>query len=478
MTIDVLPDNALLDIFDFYRDDRTTWIIFFLPTPWRWQTLTQVCRRWRYIVLGSPRRLDLRIVCTDKTPTRTSLNIWPPFPIAVIKPFSLEEKINVENLIAAMEHRNRISEIHIDDILGSELEKLAPVMQEPFPTLRYFHLDTLMMGLGLPETFLGGSAPCLRSLSISKTRFPSFPKFILSATHIAHLCLDDIPYSGYIFPSVMATCVAALPNLKHLHIAFESRIFDLLQTSPPPFTRAVLPALTSLYFRGNSEYFEDFLAQIDAPLLKRLGIEFLMDIHTLSPRPHNFIDRTESLGQFNHATMELSMPCIYMALRSSTLFKLDIECRRNIWPRFSSMAETFSLHLPLLHNVELLQITGGPSSVAGREDPYMSSSDWLELFQLFIAVQSLYVSENLVPFVAAALQELTGGMAVEVLPALRILSLEGLQPSGPVQDGIGSFVAARQLSDRPVAIQDWDLKARRKPRVRRPIGDRGSARVE
>jgi hypothetical protein len=86
------------------------------------------------------------------------------------------------------------------------------------------------------------------------------------------------------------------------------------------------------------------------------------------------------------------------------------------------------------------------------------NSDWLELFHLFAAVQSLYVSENLVPFVAAALQELTGGLAVEVLPALRILSLEGLQPSGPVQDGIGLFVAARQLSDCPVAIEGWDRR--------------------
>jgi len=149
--------------------------------------------------------------------------------------------------------------------------------------------------------------------------------------------------------------------------------------------------------------------------------------------------------------MELYMPFIYMTFRSPTLFKLDIDCGRYKWPRRPSITEAFSLHLPLLPHVELLQITEDPS-----EDTYMNSSDWLELFQLFTAVQSLYVSKNLVPFVAAALQELTGELAVEVLPALRILSLEGLQPSGPVQDGIRLFVAARQLSDFPVAIQGWD----------------------
>jgi hypothetical protein len=97
----------------------------------------------------------------------------------------------------------------------------------------------------------------------------------------------------------------------------------------------------------------------------------------------------------------------------------------------------------------------------------MDSLQWLELFRLFIAVQSLYVSENLVPPVAAALQELTGGMAIEVLPALHNLSLEGLEPSGHVQEDIQSFVMARQLSGRPVIVvgptlsEEYAIKAKR-----------------
>ena len=41
---------------------------------------------------------------------------------------------------------------------------------------------------------------------------------------------------------------------------------------PLPTTRAVLPALTRFPFTGLFEYFEDFVAQIDAPKLDRLGI--------------------------------------------------------------------------------------------------------------------------------------------------------------------------------------------------------------
>src|SRR6267142_4790841 len=57
--------------------------------------------------------------------------------------------------------------------------------------------------------------------------------------------------------------------------------------------------------------------------------------------------------------------------------------------------------------------------------------------------------------VAAALQELTGAWTTEVLPALRSLFLDGLEPSGPVPESIKSFVAARQLSDHPVAVQSY-----------------------
>jgi len=42
---------------------------------------------------------------------------------------------------------------------------------------------------------------------------------------------------------------------------------DLLQSSPPPLTRAALPALFDLVFSGASEYFEYFVARITTPHL-------------------------------------------------------------------------------------------------------------------------------------------------------------------------------------------------------------------
>jgi hypothetical protein len=76
----------------------------------------------------------------------------------------------------------------------------------------------------------------------------------------------------------------------------------------------------------------------------------------------------------------------------------------------------------------------------------------LEVFGFFVAVKDLCVSEKVALHVVQALQELSVERATEVLPALRNLFIEGLEPSGPVQEGIEQFVATRQLAGHPVAV--------------------------
>src|SRR5260221_5208216 len=45
-----------------------------------WQLLVHVCRRWRSLVFGSPRRLNLRLFCTPETPAKDTLAVWPALP--------------------------------------------------------------------------------------------------------------------------------------------------------------------------------------------------------------------------------------------------------------------------------------------------------------------------------------------------------------------------------------------------------------
>ena len=349
----MLPDYALLEIFHFYKDEDFSSRIPFTQV-WKWGTLTQVCRQWRRVVFGSPRRLDLRIVCTSTTPTSKLLDIWPPFPIVVSlpSPFPEVDENGVENLIAALKCRDRISEIHLFHVSGPVIEKLVPMLHGSLPVLTYFSLISTNESVpALPETFLDKFAPRLRSFRLMGIPFPSFPKSILCFTHIVHLYLAEIPSSGYISPEAMATCLTALPFLESLAIGFRSPSLHLLQSNPPTLARAALPALYGLAFSGVSEYFEDFVARIDTPRLAQLIIAFPMDLIFDIPRLRNFIDRTGGIKPFDGAAIQFSGRLISIVLGTPPLppkgpprFQLEIRCERPDW-QLSSMTQIFSQQL-------------------------------------------------------------------------------------------------------------------------------------
>jgi len=225
----------------------------------------------------------------------------------------VDEK-SVENVIAAVERHDRVSHISINNINGSALEQLAAAMQQPLPTLNDFRLESWNESVAvLPETFLGGSAPHLEMFILRGIPFPTFPKFILSSTHIHYLFLANIPHSGYISPNAMVACLAALPNLEVLSIGFQSPLSRPSQISPPPRTRIVLPALTRLSFWGVSEYFEDFVAQIDTPLLNDLDITFFMDFIFEIPRLRHFVGRAERFKPLDQAVMVFKDRAIWIS---------------------------------------------------------------------------------------------------------------------------------------------------------------------
>ena len=191
----------------------------------------------------------------------------------------------VSAVIAALEHRDRISDIHNFDPVGSSITRVILSLLEQFPALTNLHLGASfsMPSLVLPETFLGGYAPRLRSFSLHFIAFPSFPEFVLRATHIVTIHLFGMPSSEYvsISPEVVATCLAALPDLEALSIRFELPPLSPLQTTLPSMP-LLFPSLTYFLFVGVSEYLEDLIARLDTPLLDRLRIGFSTDF-TASP---------------------------------------------------------------------------------------------------------------------------------------------------------------------------------------------------
>jgi hypothetical protein len=225
------------------------------------------------------------------------LNIWPLLPIVVVWD-EYGGTMYGDNIIAALEHNNRICQLDLfDTILGSQLEDILAAMRKPFPELTCLQLKTLGAQT-IPDSFLGGSAPRLQRLVLERVPFPGLPKLLLSATHLVNLELWRIPPSGYISPDVMATCLSVLTRLESLVIGFDTPLPPFNQKSQPSLhTHTHLPVLTRMLFFGVAEYLEDFVARIDAPLLDKLEINFnprrIQIFHT--PQLTQFISRTPNL---------------------------------------------------------------------------------------------------------------------------------------------------------------------------------------
>ncbi|KAI9458044.1 hypothetical protein F5148DRAFT_1377720 [Russula earlei] len=235
VTIDMLPDEVLLEIFDFCRELSTGDLDGDLEMdgPWRWGTLwwwtfpVHVCRRWRNIIFESSRRLDLRVTC-DREPLtlmRETLDIWPPFPITLHHQHGIGIEVSFgnceEGLLAALEHQDRIAEIDISNLLDSDWEIIIAAMHKPLPALKRLIVHQYRERRTLPET-LGVSAPQLRSFSSSGFSFRALPNFVSSASDIVDLQLLRIPHSGYIAPDMVVTWLEALPKLKHFSFGFHS----------------------------------------------------------------------------------------------------------------------------------------------------------------------------------------------------------------------------------------------------------------
>ena len=264
-TIDVLPDIVLLETFELYlgKDHADGW-----------QTLVHVCRRWRSIVFASPRRLDLKLYCTQQRLVNSkTLDIWPALPI-VIFVLGMESKEVLTNVIAALRHHNRVCQIFcygIPQFQDSFLNQFAAI-DEPFPALTTLNFFTCGQNVPVfPDSFLGGSAPRLRSLDLDGILYPSMGRLLLSTTNLVRLSLRRIPHSGYIAPETIVPCLSTLPTLESLSLGFQHPRPRAHRASrhPPPLTRVVFPNLTLLYFAGDMEYSEDILSQIDTPILNQ-----------------------------------------------------------------------------------------------------------------------------------------------------------------------------------------------------------------
>ena len=470
-SIDWLPDDVLLVIFDhfcaleYHREHRRGK----KKEIEAWLPLVHVSRRWRTVVFGSPRRLNLRIFCTPETPVRFMLSVWPALPLIIgDMPLKYGSPYNpiwsstlVPNIIALIKLSNRVCQINLHGVPHPHMEEVLAAMQAPFPELTYLTLwsneETEPV---LSDSFLGGSAPHLQSLQLNRIPFPGLSKLLSSATHLASISLHDIPHTGYISPEVMVTALSALKGLRSRLLKFQSPRSCPDRESRRPFllTRSVFPVLTFIEFKGVSEYLDDLVAGIDVPQLNSLYITFFNQIVFDTPQTVRFFNRTPALKSLDKARVEFGGRAaeVHLSSRASAHGKLDVKilCGDLDW-QVSSTEQVFTSCLPFISPIEVLCIHKTPNTSLEHWPDNIENRLWLELLHPFTALKILYISKEFVPRILPALQELVGDRTTEVLPALQNLFLERREPSGTVQEGIGQFIAQRQVTSHPVVVSRW-----------------------
>jgi len=456
MTFNKLPDEVLLEIFDFYMA---------CPPSYRedaWHTLVHVCRRWRSVVFDSPHRLNLRLLCMNGRLVK-ALDIWPELPIVIhVDDHNICQPPSVTDVISMLKLHDRVCKVFIDNVPNPFLEEIATT-SEPFPTLIELELVSYKTDTPiLPDSFLGGSVPRLRSLDFWGIPFPGIGKLLLSTRDLVTLSLGFIPPSGYISPESMVVILSALTRLKSFYLSFDPPQFWAHGAGqrPPALTRVVLPALTNFDFSGSSEYLEDMVSRIEAPLecIAMAFEELVFDI----PLLRDFIGRTQILNAPHRADTSFSEFDARISLfrrKEDVDFKVlyfEILCDPSE-SQPSSLARACNLLLPTLPSLEHLGIyESGVLPLQWQHE--VELTQWMEFLRPFITVKDLVLDEQAVLSVSSALQELVGERVTEILPALQNIFLEGFQSSSPVPEGIAKFIAARELSGRPVIVHHGGKK--------------------
>jgi hypothetical protein len=465
--IDILPDNVLLEIFSFCLIETTEFSN--RRTASNWQTLVHVSQRWRRIVFGSPRRLNLNLNCSNRTPVRKNLGFWPvalPLnldytPCGIRIPLTPDDE---DNIIAALEHPKRLHHIAIDGP-RSLIRKVVAIMRKSFPALISLDLystagNLSSRSLAIPGRFLGRSAPSLQHLHLRCISFPQLPTFLLAARNLVTLKLEYMPPNWYISPEAMTGSLSALTMLTTLSISFDDEKCPqgLMRSRPDSPIRVIFAARTVFHYEGRNEYLEDFLARIDTPRLYQLKLEyFVREIQAL--QLSRFIKRTENLNtrQFTRADVifynldscfELDCP---QGNSSQAQLGLKIIDQPYLEAQVLSLTAVLA-EVALFSNVDHLFAHGDLVDTSE-----IHTTDWLPFFRLFPAVRVLRLSGGVAASIVSALEDTTEDMVTDVFPALRLIWLVECEDededvyNDPVES-IERFLSLRQLAGRPVTI--------------------------
>ena len=321
--IHILDQDSLLHIFYLCRpaildEDVTDDCLILQGGVWArerwWHKLAQVCRRWRYLVLGSAHHLRLSLVCSRGTPVAEMLENSPPFPLIIDHVYNSGDSItsitteDEEGIMLALKHRDRVRRIRLD-IPVRNMQRVIMALENEFLILEFLCIGpptkrNIGSGLMLPKSL---HAPHLRHLKLWNFAFPIGSPLLMTAVGLVALSLNWISPSAYFHPNDLVHRLSQMPQLETLGISFNYPFLyhdanrELLRI--PPTTHVALPNLRWFGFGGPSAYLEALLPFMTAPLLAKLQVMFSNEFTFHLPHLLQFLITAENMT-FSSATVK------------------------------------------------------------------------------------------------------------------------------------------------------------------------------
>ena len=451
--IHTLDNDSLLQIFSCLRlEDEENWNLRLT-----WRKLAHVCQRWRHLIFDLSSHLDMCLRLTNDSPSINTLSHLPPLLLVIdysdrTRSTAQKDEDNVRFGLQRHGHVRRV----VLRAPSSSLRMWLGQMNQHFPRLRdlsLFSSTTEEMSLALPEAL---QAPDLRRLSLHGVGLPKGLSLLSSTIALSTLTLTNMRHSCYFPPGYLVTQLQGLPRLEELSIGFAIPIplpsseGNMLPAPIPPVT---LPTLRRLTFKGVGVYLDNFVAQINTPLLERLNLTLFFELAFTLMNLTEFIHRTEgfeclvSRVIFNKDGAFIDAGSYEQ--RGIGKLTLRVNCEPLDW-QIDSATQVCSALGNVLSAVEKLTLDLDVDGMRSEWENTLDNMLWHELLLPFIGVKKLQIGSSLALELSEALQSVPEALILELLPELQEIDVQ--LENDDAKKAFSVFLNTRESFGRPVVL--------------------------
>ncbi|KAH9955681.1 hypothetical protein BC827DRAFT_1271479 [Russula dissimulans] len=470
ISVHMLDDDSLLNVFRLYRpalldkEEVSAYRMLqggqWVRERW-WYKLTRVCQRWRSLILGSTRHLDLSLVCSYGTPVAEMLAHSPSLPLTIdhLDDDHVITPGDGEGIMAALRRRDRVRRIRLV-MPALDLQKFIKDMDEEFSMLEHLFIspstnkDTRLV---LPHTF---RAPSLRHLVLFNFAFPTRPQSPTTQTGFVAPTHEPTPPYVDFNPDDFLEQLSLMPQLETLWIHIDSSVpnheVEGRAFHAPIMTPITLPNLRWFGFGGISAYLEALLPRITAPLLEKLDIMYFNLFRFSVPHLVQFMNTAENL-RLNSADLLLHEKAVILSVKphaaaNAPALYLSIACR-HVDSQVAFTAQVFKFLSPVLSGVMELSLYSWEHSLSSML-PNINlvlahPSYWRDVLRPFSNVKSLSVHSSLAREISRSFPVDDGESHMELLPELNELRCYGRGDAG---DAFTAFINARENAGHPITL--------------------------